>query len=130
MQPDLKLNNILSQEKVRIFLLNRNKQEPDIVTIRMNKRDPAIFDIYRLNIKTGKLIPYLINPGNITEWYPEVDGKIRLITSSDGVDKTILYRPNDNAPLSSLLLKIILRPRLKPIAFTGREKLFLCLIKC
>ena len=99
----LKQRNILSLEKVKILMLSRNRQEPDIVTIRMNKRDPAIFDIYRLNVKTGDLKPYLINPGNITEWYPEADGKIRLVASSDGVDRTILYRPDDNTPFKPII---------------------------
>src|ERR1700722_4571853 len=69
--PSLKVKNILSLQKVRIYLLNRNKEDPDVITIRMNKRDPANFDIYKLNTRTGELTPYLINPGNITEWCPD-----------------------------------------------------------
>jgi dipeptidyl aminopeptidase/acylaminoacyl peptidase len=123
---DLKVRNIIAQEKVRIFLLNRNKQEPDIITIRMNKRDPANFDIYRLNIKTGGLTPYLINPGNLTEWYPDADGKIRLVTASDGVDKTILYRPNDNAPFKPIIQNNF-KTSVRPIAFTGEKNYFYAL---
>ncbi|HEY0245751.1 MAG TPA: hypothetical protein VGC01_09325, partial [Mucilaginibacter sp.] len=61
-----KVRQIISEKKVRINLVGRNRQEPDIISIRMNKRDPANFDVYRLNIKTGALSPYLVNPGNIT----------------------------------------------------------------
>jgi len=122
----LKLKNILDQGKVRISLLNRNKQQPDIITIRMNKRDPANFDIYRLNIKTGELIPYLINPGNITEWYPEADGKIRLVTASDGVNKTILFRPTENAPFRRIIENNF-STSVKPIAFTGEKNYFYAL---
>jgi len=121
-----KVRNILTLEKVRIALLNRNKEKPDIITIRMNKRDPANFDIYRLNIKSGELTPYLINPGNITEWYPDADGKIRLVTASDGVDKTILYRPNDNAPFKPIIQNNF-KTLVKPIAFTGEKKYFYAL---
>ena len=39
--PSMSVKNILSQQKVRITLLNRNKQQPDVITIRMNKRDPG-----------------------------------------------------------------------------------------
>lgn len=122
----LKMKNILDQEKVRISLLSRNKQQPDVITIRMNKRDPANFDIYRLNIKTGELIPYLINPGNITEWYPEVDGRIRLITSSDGVNKTILFRPTENAPFRRIIENNF-STSVRPIAFTGEKNYFYAL---
>ena len=67
-------NNSFSAKSIRISLIGRNKLEPDIVTIRMNKRDPANFDIYKLNIKTGQLNMYLVNPGNFTQWYPDADG--------------------------------------------------------
>lgn len=121
-----KVRTLISQEKVRTFLLSRNKQEPDIVTIRMNKRDPAIFDVYRLNIKNGELTPYLINPGNLTEWYPDEDGKIRLVTASDGVNKTILYRPNDNAPFKAIIENNF-KTSVRPIAFTGEKNYFYAL---
>ncbi len=126
MLPTLKVRNILSQDKVRIGLLNRNRQEPDIITVRMNKRDPANFDIYRLNTKTGELIPYLINPGNITEWYPDADGKIRLVSASDGVNKTILYRPNDNTPFRPIIENNF-KTSVRPIAFTGEKNYFYAL---
>ncbi|MDB5005728.1 MAG: hypothetical protein JWP45_121, partial [Mucilaginibacter sp.] len=123
---DLKVHNILSLTNVRIALLNRNRQDPDMITIRMNKRDPANFDIYRLNIKTGVLTPYLINPGNITEWYPDPDGKIRLVAASDGVNRTILYRPNDNVPFKPIIQNNF-KTSVSPIAFTGEKDYFYAL---
>jgi dipeptidyl aminopeptidase/acylaminoacyl peptidase len=123
---NLEVKNIISQQKVRITLLNRNKLQPDIITIQMNKRDPANFDIYKLNIKTGELASYLVNPGNLTEWYPDADGKIRLVTSSDGVDKTILYRPTENAPFRRIIENNF-KTQVTPIAFTGEKNYFYAL---
>lgn len=124
--PSMEVKNILAQEKVRINLLNRNKQQPDIITIRMNQRDPANFDIYHLNTRTGELKPYLVNPGNLTEWYPDEDGKIRLVTASDGVDKTILFRPNDHAPFKPIIQNNF-KTSVRPIAFTGEKHYFYAL---
>jgi dipeptidyl aminopeptidase/acylaminoacyl peptidase len=122
----LKVRNIFSEEKVRIALICLNKKEPDIITIRMNKRDPANFDVYRLNIKTGGLIPYLINPGNFTQWYPDADGKIRLVREYDGVDENILYRRNDNAPFKRIIANNF-KTSVKPIAFTDEKNYFYAL---
>jgi dipeptidyl aminopeptidase/acylaminoacyl peptidase len=122
----LQVKNIISQAKLRINLLNRNKQQPDIITIRMNKRDPANFDIYRLNVKTGQLTPYLVNPGNLIDWYPDADGKIRLVTASDGVDKAILFRPNENAPFRRIIENNF-STSVIPIAFTGEQNYFYAL---
>lgn len=121
-----KMHTILSLEKVRVNLVNRNKQQPDIITVKMNKRDPANFDIYRLNIKTSELTPYLINPGNITEWFPDADGKIRLVRASDGVDETILYRPDDATPFKPIIQNNF-KNSVRPIAFTGTKNNFYAL---
>ncbi|MDB5132137.1 MAG: hypothetical protein JWR02_1886 [Mucilaginibacter sp.] len=122
----LKIRNILSEKKVRISMVCLNKHEPDVVTIRMNKRDPANFDIYRLNITTGALNPYLINPGNITQWYPDADGKIRLVREYDGVDENILFRPNDHLPFKRIIANNF-KTSVKPIAFTGEKNYFYAL---
>lgn len=123
----LQTKNILSLEKVRIRLMNnRSKAEPDVVMISMNKRDPANFDIYKLNVKTGELEPYLVNPGNITEWFPDDDGKIRLVKASDGVDETILYRSDENAAFKPII-KNNFKNRVVPIAFTGQKNYFYAL---
>ena len=125
--PTLKSREILSIEKGRIRLLNnQNKISPDIITIAMNKRDPANFDIFKLNIKNGELKPYIINPGNLTEWFPDDDGKIRLVKASDGVDETILYRANDNLPFKPII-KNNFKNRVAPIAFTGAKDNFYAL---
>jgi dipeptidyl aminopeptidase/acylaminoacyl peptidase len=122
----LKAQIIISPKKVRIAVIGRDKDEPDVVTIRMNKRDSANFDIYKLNIKTKQLNPYLVNPGNITQWFPDADGKIRLVRASDGVDETILYRPNDKAPFKRIIANNF-KTSVKPIAFTGEGNYFLAL---
>jgi dipeptidyl aminopeptidase/acylaminoacyl peptidase len=122
----LKVRSILSLGKVKAGLLNRNKQRPDVITIKMNNRDPANFDIYRLNIKTGELNPYLVNPGNITEWFPDADGKIRLVKASDGVNETILYRPDDKVPFKPIIENNF-KNSVKPIAFTGVKNYFYAL---
>ncbi len=117
---------LTTPSKVRMRILNRNRAAPDIINIAMNQRDAANFDIYRLNIKTGELVPYLVNPGNITEWYPDPDGSIRLVKTSDGVDEAILYRPNDATPFKKIIVNNF-KTRVAPIAFTGVKNYFYAL---
>jgi dipeptidyl aminopeptidase/acylaminoacyl peptidase len=122
----LKTRVILAENKVRIKMLSRNRLEPDVVNIAMNKRDSSNFDVYRVNTKTGTLTPYLINPGNFTEWYPDPDGKIRLVKASDGVNETILYRQDDKAPFKPIIVNNF-KDRVDPIAFAGEKDYFYAL---
>ncbi|MEO8885955.1 MAG: prolyl oligopeptidase family serine peptidase [Mucilaginibacter sp.] len=122
----LKVRNLLSEKNVDIRVLNRNKQQPDIITIAMNKRDSVYYDIYKLNVKSGELKNYLVNPGKITEWFPDIDGRIRLVKSSDGVDETILFRPNDNAPFTAII-KNNFKNSVKPVPFSCGKNSFYAL---
>jgi dipeptidyl aminopeptidase/acylaminoacyl peptidase len=122
----LKFKSLVNLDKARIRILNRNRQQPDVITVAMNKRDPVNFDVYRLNVKTGELKPYLLNPGNITKWYPDADGSIRLVKVSDGVNETIMYRANDKSSFKPII-KNNFNDRVEPIAFTGEGSNFYAL---
>ncbi|HEX8018912.1 S9 family peptidase [Mucilaginibacter sp.] len=117
---------ILSLGNVRVGLVNRNRQQPDIITIKTNERDPGNFDVYRLNVKTGEMNTYLLNPGNITEWFADPDGKIRLERASDGVNETILFRPDEDKPFKAIIENNF-KNAVKPIAFTGVKNYFYAL---
>jgi len=121
-----KERKILSESKVKIRILNRSRFQPDIINIAMNKRDPGNFDIYKLNTRKGELTPYLINPGNFTEWYPDADGSIRLARESDGVNESILFRHDDKSPFKQIIVNNF-KNRVQPIAFTGDKNYFYAL---
>ncbi|HEY9196770.1 MAG TPA: S9 family peptidase, partial [Mucilaginibacter sp.] len=121
-----KSRTILSLGNVRIGLVNRNRQQPDIITIKTNERDPGNFDVYRLNVKTGEMKMYLQNPGNITEWFADADGRIRLERASDGVNETILFRQDEDKPFKPII-EDNFKNTVRPIAFTGIKNYFYAL---
>jgi dipeptidyl aminopeptidase/acylaminoacyl peptidase len=122
----LKLRNIIAAPKLKMRVISRIKEDPNIINVAMNKCDPTRFDIYRLNIKTGDIKLYLKNPGNFTEWFPDPDGKIRLVKASDDVNETILYRADDDAPFKQIITNNF-KTRVEPIAFTGVKNDFYAL---
>lgn len=80
---------------------------PDIedeVIIEMNKRNPQVFDPYRLNIKTGEMEMLAENPGNIQGWMFDHDGKLRVAFAiTDGVNVTYLYRETEQDEWNEVL---------------------------
>lgn len=121
-----KIRTLVTVGKAGIRVMNKNEHTPDVVTISMNMRDSANFDVYRLNVKTGELKTYLVNPGNITDWLVDADGGIRLVKSTNGVDETILYRPNDYSKFRPII-KNNFRNYVKMIAFNGEGQNFYAL---
>lgn len=119
-------DTLFKANKINFRLLNRNRNAPDIITFSMNQRDSSAIDVYRMNTRTHELKMYIRNPGNITEWFTDADGKIRLAKASDGVNETILFRPNDGARFRPIIVNNF-KNQVRPIAFTGIKNYFYAL---
>lgn len=63
--------------------------------IQLNKDNREIFDVYRLNINTGEMTKIAQNPGNITGWVTDHDGKLRIAITTDGTNSSMLYRETE-----------------------------------
>lgn len=82
-------------EGVRSQIIDDLEDLPEEMIVGLNKRNPQIFDPYRLNLKTGELTMIAENPGNITSWMTDHDGKLRIATTTDGINTSILYRATE-----------------------------------
>ena len=103
--------------KVRTEVIDDLEDIPNEVIIGINKRNPEIFDAYRLNIETGEMIMIAENPGNITGWMTDHDGKLRIATTTDGVNTSILYRATENDKFK-LILTTNFKESVSPQFFT------------
>lgn len=88
---------------VKVDIIDDLEDDPEHLIIGMNKRNPQMFDPYRLNIQTGKLKLLAENPGNITSWITDHDGNLRIAIATDGVNTTILYRKTEAEAFKSVL---------------------------
>lgn len=88
---------------VRVEIIDDLDEDENHLLIGMNKRNPQIFDPYRLNINTGELTQVAENPGNITTWFCDHDGQLRAAIATDGVNNSILYRENEKAAFRTVL---------------------------
>ena len=71
--------------------------ESDIL-ITLNKRNPEIFDAYRMNVQTGEMKMVAENPGKVDRWITDHAGLIRAATQTDGVNTSLLTRPDEKSP--------------------------------
>src|SRR5207248_2788826 len=101
---DGRVKDVTPFPKVRSELVDdlEDVSETDIL-FRMNKRDPKVFDIFRLNVPTGEMKLAAQNPGNIDRYITDHAGKIRAAVTTDGVNTSLLTRPDETAPFKTVL---------------------------
>ncbi len=87
-------------KNVRVQIVDELIDYEDEVLIEMNKRNPELFDVYRLNIKTGDMTSVAENPGGISNWITDHTGTIRVAVQTDGVRSNLLI-----AKMRKVLLK-------------------------
>jgi dipeptidyl aminopeptidase/acylaminoacyl peptidase len=82
-------------EGVRAEMIDDLEDDATDLIIGLNQRNKEVFDAYRLNIETGNLKLIAENPGNISSWTTDHAGNIRVATTTDGVNTTLLYRKTE-----------------------------------
>ncbi len=91
-------------EGVRTEIIDDLEDIPDEVIIGLNKRNPQVFDPFRLNIKTGEMEMLAENPGNIQSWIFDHDGKLRVaIAIVDGINTQLLFRETEKDEFKPVL---------------------------
>ena len=109
-------------DKVRAGIVDDLEDDPIHMLIDMNHRNPEIFDVYRCNIETGELELVGDNPGNITGWMTDHDGKLRVAFTTDGVNTSFLYRTTENDSFRTLITTNF-KETFSPIIFAYDNKL-------
>jgi dipeptidyl aminopeptidase/acylaminoacyl peptidase len=108
--------------KVRTEIFDDLYDFPDELIIGLNKRNPEVFDPYRLNIVTGKMTQLAENPGNIQGWILDHEGKLRAATAIvDGVNTQLLYREKETDKFKPVLTTNF-KESLSPLMFTFDNK--------
>ncbi len=90
--------------KVRSELIDDLEDNSDTdILVTLNKRNPELFDAMRVNVATGEMKVAAENPGHVDHWVTDHKGRILAATETDGVNATLLTRPDENAPFKKVL---------------------------
>ena len=85
--------------------------------ISLNRRDRRIFDVYRIDVNTGEMEIVAENPGGIVGWMTDHDGKLRVAIATDGVHRSLLYRPDESSPFE-VAVTTNFKDSINPLFFT------------
>ncbi|WP_345815183.1 S9 family peptidase [Paraburkholderia sp. PREW-6R] len=104
-------------EGIRASIVDDLRDDDRHLLIQMNRRDPQVFDVFRVDVVTGELAPIAENPGNVMSWMTDHDGRLRVAIASDGVNQTLLYRDVETDPFRAILTTDF-RETVSPLFFT------------
>jgi dipeptidyl aminopeptidase/acylaminoacyl peptidase len=110
------LVDLTPYDQVRAEIIDDRIEHDDEMIISLNRRDPEVFDAYRVDLATRELTLVAENPGNITGWVTDHAGRIRVAVATDGVNSSILYRADDNAPFATVITANF-REQIQPLFF-------------
>lgn len=116
-----RVEDISPKDSASVYIIDPLVEIEDELIVGLNQRDPKIFDVYRLNLKNNKYTLVAENPGNITKWLTDNNGKIRAALQTDGVNTGLLYRDNENEEFR-LIERSNFRETFVPVMFTFDNK--------
>ena len=116
-----KIKDLTPFPKIRASVVDDLLDDPDHVLVQLNKRDPKVFDVYRIDVKTGDSQLVAQNPGNITSWLTDHLGRVRIAITTDGVNSSLLYRASEKDSFKTVLTTDF-RTTVAPLFFTFDNK--------
>jgi dipeptidyl aminopeptidase/acylaminoacyl peptidase len=111
------LKDLTPGEKLRADVVDILYDDPDHVLVSHNRRNKEVFDVFRIDVKTGEEKLVAENPGNITGWDTDHAGKLRIAQTTDGVNNTLLYREREDEPFKPIVTTSF-KETLSPFFFT------------
>ena len=108
-------------ENVQARIIDDLENDPNYIIIGLNKRNPQIHDPYRVNVNDGKMEMIAENPGNISGWMTDHNGKLRVAVTSDGVNTSLLYRDSESDNFEPILTTDF-KVSVSPLFFTFDNK--------
>ena len=104
-------------EGVRAGIIDVLKDNQQEMLISMNRRDPRLFDVYRVQVDSGELEMIAENPGTVDAWITDHDGNLRAAVTSDGVNHSLLYRETEADDWATVVTTSF-KDALEPLMFT------------
>jgi len=81
----------------RVEGVHGDAAHPGSVLIGLNRRDPAVFDVYRVDLATGDVVLDTQNPGDVIDWTTDADFVVRACTALRPSDGATELRVRDSA---------------------------------
>jgi len=108
-------------EGVKCDIVDDLEEVDDEILFQMNRRNPEVFDVYRLDVHSGEMTLVAENPGNVQVWLTDHRGRLRAATTTDGVNTSILFRETEKDPWNEVA-SYNFKEYARPLLFTFDDR--------
>jgi dipeptidyl aminopeptidase/acylaminoacyl peptidase len=98
-----KVSDLTPGDKVRAEILDELPDDPNHILVTHNRRNAEVFDVYRIDLRSGKETLVAKNPGDIVGWKTDHAGRVRVATRTDGLKTMLLYRADETAEFTPII---------------------------
>ncbi len=98
-----KVTDLTPGDKVRAELLDELPDDAHHILVSHNRRNAEVFDVYRIDLRTGKETLVAQNPGDIVGWATDHAGRVRVAIRSDGLNSIVLYRADEGGEFKPII---------------------------
>ncbi len=116
-----KVTDLTPGDEVRASILDPLRDDPHHILVSHNRRDPQVFDVYRIDLTTGKETLVAKNPGDIIGWQTDHAGRVRVAVRTEGLNTILLYRAADKGDFKPIVTTDY-RTEVDPAFFTADDR--------
>ncbi len=90
---------VLTEKGRRARIVAVSKHHPKQLLVALNRRKRSLFDVYRLDLNTGRLALDTLNPGRVVAWQVDFQYRVRAARAVTASGQTqLLVRARPDAP--------------------------------
>jgi dipeptidyl aminopeptidase/acylaminoacyl peptidase len=94
--------NLTPNGKVKAYIYNVSRKNPDVLWVGLNDRDASWHDLYKVEISTGKLTLLETNKDRLTSWVFDWDENVRLATRTPEDGTTEILKKNSDGTYTKI----------------------------
>ena len=90
------VRDLTPYQGVRAANIMLDKKFPQQMLVGLNLRDRRVFDMYRVDLETGAVVPDTQHPGDVLGWVTDPEFQIRACQAQNPRDASTVVRVRDN----------------------------------
>jgi dipeptidyl aminopeptidase/acylaminoacyl peptidase len=98
-----KITDLTPGDKVRADITDALPDDPNHILVSHNRINPEVFDVYKVDLRTGKETLVAKNPGDVVGWSTDHAGRVRMAYRTEGLNTIVMHRADDKGEFKPII---------------------------